>query len=392
MAVSEALFAAWALVVVIVTTVACVRSRPMPRRAGAPSNRVLLLRPVSGAPRWLAHTLARVPMGFTGRVLLCVDRHEDPARPITRAAAAALRRAGVDARAIVASGPGFNRKVVQLADAITRHGADTDVVLVADADVDLASLDLDALWGALEPEVAACWVPCVETRATTLADRASRAVLGASLHAFPVLAGIDRGLFVGKLFAVRADALARIGGFARLADHLGEDAALSRALRADGARVARAPGHVRSMAVDRGAREVFARFVRWALVVRAQRVHLLASYPLLFAPMLLAIVGALALGTPAALTAASAVLASRWVLAAVAMRRCGRRIRALDVVVGAAISDALLLAAFARACISGRVRWRERELRLGRDGRLCAPAQEKPADRIESAHERALGR
>lgn len=388
----EVVFAAWAVVVVIVTVVACVRSRPLPRRSAASPDRVLLVRPVSGATPWLEHALRRMPRGFGGRVLLCVDDPRDPARPITRAVAAELRRNAIDAGAIVADGAGINRKVAQLADAMARHGAHVDVVLIADADVDLASLDLDALWGALAPDVAACWMPCIETRATTFADRASRAVLGASLHAFPVLAGIDRELFVGKLFAVRTDALARIGGFARIADRLGEDAAFARALRAEGEPMARAPGHVRSMAVGRSAREIFARFVRWALVVRAQRAHLLASYPLLFAPTPLALVGALAIRTPAAVASASLVLASRWVLAAVAMRRCERRVRVLDVVVDAAISDVLVLAAFARACLSRRVRWREHELRLGRDGRLRAPAQQHPGDRIESAHERALGR
>jgi ceramide glucosyltransferase len=394
MAVTDVLLAAWALLVASVSIVACTRRPPANATGGAPPDRVLLVRPVSGTPRWLAQALVQVPLGFTGRILLCVDRPDDPARPITRAAAAILRRRGIDARAIVASGAGCNRKVAQLTDAVARHGSGRDVVVVADADVDLASLELANLWGALGPDVAACWMPCVEPRANSLGDRMSRAVLGASLHAFPVLAAIDRRLFVGKLFAVRTDALARIGGFARVADHLGEDAELARALRESGGLVVLAPGLVGSRAVDRGLDEVFARFVRWVLVVRSQRPHLLGSYPLLFAPTPILGAGAVAIGSTTAAVTVVVALASRWMLAAVAMRRCGRAVTVLDIVVDAALSDVLVLAAFARACASRRVRWRDRELRVGRDGRLRSaadPAKQQSAHDVERTHEGAVG-
>jgi hypothetical protein len=74
---------------------------------------VLLVRPCTGAPPWLAGALATMPPDWPsdGRVLLTIATPDDAARPIVRAAAAALRARGVDAHAIVACAPGSNRKV-----------------------------------------------------------------------------------------------------------------------------------------------------------------------------------------------------------------------------------------------------------------------------------------
>jgi ceramide glucosyltransferase len=236
---------------------------------------------------------------------------------------------------------------------LAEHGRSRDVLVVADADVDLAEMSLVALAGGLSPRLAARWAPVVERDADTWPDRASRAVLTASLHAFPVLAALDRDLLVGKALAIDTDALARIGGLASLADG-----------------------------------EVFERYVRWILVVRAQRPARLASYPLLFAAMPVACVLAIVAAVPGAATLA---LASRAIVAAVAAHRSGRGLAA---VADAPLADLLLLAAFVRACGPARVRWRDRELRLGEGGRVQAPtdaAQHRPRHGIERAHDHALG-
>jgi ceramide glucosyltransferase len=390
---------AWALAIAAVSTMAIVRNPRRAPRDDAAEGRLLLVRPCTGAPRWLAEALRTMPPGWpaSGRVLLTVAHANDAARPITRAAAAALRRCGVDARAIVAAAPGCNRKVAQLQAALASHGSDRDVLVVADADVDLASLDLAALRTALGPNVAACFAPPVELEASSVADRASRAVLTASLHAFPLLANLDHDLLVGKAFALRLSALARIGGLAPLAEFLGEDAELARRLRRAGHGIACLPTSVRSFASDRGWPEVFARYVRWALVLRAQRTSHMAAYPLLFAATPLLLTGALAVGiaAPAAAAASAIALASRLAVAMAAARRCGRELRLGAAIVDAALADALLLAAFARAVLVRRVRWGDRDLRLGADGRLqpsAGDAQDESGDRIERAGEPAIER
>ena len=388
---------AWALAVAAVSVVAIARRpRPVARQSTAP-GRLVLVRPCTGAPRWLARALRTMPWGWpaSGRVVLTVAHADDPARPITRAAAAALRRRGVDAHAIVVTEPGCNRKVAQLVGALASHGSDRDVLLVADADVDLASLDLVALWGSLTSDVAVCWAPPVELDARTLADHASRAVLTASLHAFPLLAGLDRELLVGKTFAVRLSALAQIGGLAPLTDYLGEDAELARRLRQAGHRIACAPAPVRSFSGDRDGSEVFDRYVRWALVLRAQRTPRMAAYPVLFAATPLVVAGTLASGISIWTNAAACAIAvaSRLAVAVVATRRCGREPGLGGALVDMLLADGLLLVAFARACVVRRVRWRDRELRLGPHGRLqptAAAAQHEAGDRVERTGEYAL--
>ncbi|MFO0634076.1 MAG: hypothetical protein U0168_14620 [Nannocystaceae bacterium] len=76
-------------------------------------------------------------------------------------------------------------------------GADADVIVVVDADVDLGSLDLAALLAPLGipcTDVGVTWAAPIEADlATTLGGRLSQAILGGSLHAFSLLAALDPG-------------------------------------------------------------------------------------------------------------------------------------------------------------------------------------------------------
>ena len=388
---------AWAVALAVTSTVALARTSRAPRERVAAPGRVLLVRTCTGAPPGLADALRTLPSEWpsSARLIFTVADERDAARPITRAVAAALRREGVDAIAVVARAPGINRKVTQLVAALASFAADREVLVVADADVDLGSLDVAALWAGLASDAAACWAPPVELDARSFADRASRAVLTASLHAFPLLANLDRDLLVGKAFAIRLSALAQIGGLAPVAAYLGEDAALAHRLRVAGHRVRPAAVPVRSLARDRGWAEVFDRYVRWALVLRSQRTALLAAYPLLFAatPLVLALAFALGVSAPANAAACVVAIASRLAVAAGGARRCGRNSGLGSALVDALLADVLLLAAFARACVLRRVRWRDREMRLGADGRLqplAEPTQHESRDRVEAAREAAL--
>jgi ceramide glucosyltransferase len=198
-------------------------------------------------------------------------------------------------------------------------------------------------------------------------------VLCGSMHAFPLLGTLDRAGLVGKTFAVRSDALREIGGFSSLVRHLGEDMELARRLRDRGWSVRMHEQVVRSRACDRSILDVFMRFVRWMLVLRAQRPRLLPSVALLIAatPLVLALVAATTRFAPlVAPFVLCALVFARLGVAQTAARSAGRTTNLVRACLDSVISDLFLLAAFIRALGPRRVRWRERDLRLGPGGLL----------------------
>ncbi|WP_437781539.1 glycosyltransferase [Sorangium sp. So ce1097] len=355
--------------------------------AAAGALRVLVVRPCAGQEPHLERTLrslagARLPASASARCVFAVADAGDGALPAASAAAEALRAAAIPAEVALTAAAAPNRKAAQLAAVVARETAPFDVVVVADSDVDLDGVDLDALVGPLRDgarpaPLDAVWAPPVEVApASSLGDRASAAVLGASLHAFPLLAGLDPRGLVGKLFAVRADALAAAGGFAALTAHLGEDMELSRRLLARrGARgtIAAAPLVAPSLAAGRALRDVIARYARWITVIRAQRPALLASYPALFfaTPLIAALAVVAAPAAPVAAAAAAAIAAaSRLAVAAYAARMAGRRASLLAAAADACLADLVLGAAFLRALSSRTVVWRSVRFTIDRRGLL----------------------
>lgn len=376
----------WALAVGCVEVeavrrLAFARLRPPRPPGGAIAARVLVIRPCAGRDPWLDKALTSLASARRSFALACriaVADASDGAHPAAVAAAGALAAAGIDATVILTAPRGPNRKAAQLAAVVAAEEAPFDLILVADGDVDLAGADLDALVAPLlaRPDLGSTWAPPVEVSpARTLGDRASGALLGASLHAFPLLARLDRGGLVGKLFAVRAAALAQVGGFGALTAHLGEDMELSRRLRRAGLAVEAAPIVARSLASGRTWDQVEDRFGRWIKVIRAQRPALLASYPLLFFATLPIVALALA-AAPSSPAIAAAVIAAavalRLAVAFAASSASGRRVALADV----ALADALLACAFLRALRSRRVVWRDKALRIDRRG-LLRPVEEE---------------
>lgn len=345
---------------------------PIDKQLVAPRPRVLVVRPSAGDEPGLAHnlcSLADAHTPFELRCRLAVADVSDAAFPVAQRAASELAARGLDARVVLTAARGPNRKVSQLHHVLVAEDADSfDIVLVADSDVDLASADLGALVAPLcGPSPAdATWAPPAEHGpALTAGDRASHALLGASLHAFPLLAGLDRRGLVGKLFAVRCAALGAIGGFGALAEHLGEDMELARRLLARGGRIEDAPLVARSMASGRSMEQVVARFARWLMVIRAQRPSLLASYPALFFATPLILLLAL-LGAPAApvvaLAAATLATLARLGVAFAAARAAGRSPSFVSSIHEAILGDLLLARAFVRALGTRQVTWRGTQL------------------------------
>ncbi len=353
-------------------------------RRAPPASRslddVVLLRPCAGAEPDLAGRLAET--GGARSVVLAVGTYADLATPAAGIAVLDLHQRGLTANLVETRAVGPNHKVDQLARALAlASGArGRDVIVVADSDVDLAGVDLTALVAELDdPTVGAVWAPPVEAGEVALAgDAVSHAVLDASLHAFPLLAGIDPNGMVGKLFAIRREALEAVGGFDALRTHLGEDMELARRLQARGLRVVASSLVARSRAAERPLADVHARYVRWLQVVRAQRTALLATYPLLLAPapvlLLAAVLGTL--GSDSTVVVASAVGVAVRVAVAVAARLAAGLSAAPLLATGQAlVADVALLGALACALASRRVSWRRTELLLGAGGKLVEPAR-----------------
>lgn len=383
MSVLGALALGWSIGVATVSTVAIARSlrrRPAPLGELPSSTRVVVVRPCAGVEPSLHDNLASTAAAATRglvEVWLAVESTTDPAHAALACAAHGLVDAGRAARVLVTGADAPNRKAAQLARVVDEAGVVAgDVVVVADSDVALGAGDVDRVVATLvaSEDIAIAWAPPAERGpAETLADRASEAVLGASLQAFPLLASLDEVGIVGKLFAVRAEALASVGGFGALAATLGEDVALAERLRAAGRATARADVVARSTARGRSLDAVVTRFARWMLVVRSQRPHLLASYPLLFAatPLVLGVSALAARGAPAAACASAALaVGTRVGVALTARRAAGHATTLAQACADAARADALLLAAFARALGTRRVAWRRVALHVGPGGAL----------------------
>ncbi|MRG94235.1 glycosyltransferase family 2 protein [Polyangium spumosum] len=344
---------------------------------------VLVVRPCAGNEPSLERTLAslaRAKRSFDVRCRFAIEDESDLALPAATRAKEALARAGIEAEIVFTGGGGPNRKAAQLAAAA--EGA--DVLIVTDSDVDLDGVDLDALVAPLVGPSPAwvAWAPPAEhAPPRTLGDHASAAVLGASLHAFPVLARLDPRGLVGKLFAIHASALAAIGGFGSLVDYLGEDMEIARRVRERGGSVVAVPIVARSLAEGRSWEAVIARFSRWLTVIRAQRPLLLWSYPALFFatwPIVL-LAAAFAFVVPnVALAAALLALGARLVIALVAAWAAGRSVGLISAIRDAVLADVVLAFAFTRALRSRTVTWRDRVLVVDRTGLLRQPSAVKP--------------
>lgn len=369
--VAAALALGWTFATASVTLFAWLRSAKRATTAAARTVDATLFRPCAGDEPSLALALASSSeAGELGaRIRFLVGSTDDAAWPTARRVADELVARGLDAEVIVTAARGPNHKADQLARGFAAAPAalvmvaDSDVVLRRDLVVELASSDADA-----------CWAPPIEIAPRTSADRVSACLLDGSLHAFGLLSALDPAGMVGKVFAIRRDALEAVGGFEALVDRLGEDMELARRLRALGRRVVAVPSTTWSLASGRGWSRTIDRYARWITVIRAQRPALLVSYPLLFgaAPLQLA----LAAISHEPLLVGSIVLAARLLGATFARVRSGRRVDA-GLFFFALAADLLLLTAFLVGISRRRFAWRGNTLAIGAGGALVASEVER---------------
>lgn len=346
-----------------------------------PPHHVLLLRPCAGAEPALPLTLRSARSLLAGnaevRCVFGVESREDAALAPAEDAARTLNECGIPASVVITHACTPNRKAAQL-ERMLAHGSPMEgIVVVADSDVDLAGLDLQAfLCPLFGPNPAlSVWAPPVETGPPlTWGDRASAAWLGASIHSFPLLGGLDPRGLVGKLFALRTETLEKIGGFSSLTHILGEDMEIARRISERGGRIEMAPFPARSLARGRSFSQAVHRFGRWLSMIRTQRPLLLLTYPgLFFATPLLCVASLPMLYITPKLSAGALLLAlsSRLLCAWAAAKSAQEgRVHALRLIQDAALADALMLAAFWHALSSRTIVWRRHTFSVGANGVL----------------------
>jgi ceramide glucosyltransferase len=352
-----------------------VRRGKLPQKIGLIKPSVLVMRPCAGHEASLERalaSLAKARRSFELRCSVAIESEDDTAVPAARRAIETLERAGITAQIVFTGGGGPNRKAAQLA-AVAN---DADVIIVADSDVDLEGANLDILVAPVVSQKPAwiAWAPPIEmAEPCTWGDRASEAVLGASLHSFPILARLDPRGLVGKLFAIRKNALVAIGGFGSLVNYLGEDMEIARRIRQGGGRVVSVPLIARSLASGRSWSAIVARFARWMTVIRAQRSILFWSYPGLFFATWPIVTVSLwySLTEPFyGFLSAGLVLTTRLFIAFFATHISGRPQRPLGILRDAFLADLMLACAFSRALRSRTVTWRDHVLVVDRAGTL----------------------
>jgi ceramide glucosyltransferase len=376
---------AWAAVLAWLALGAAIRRAALQRRtrALAPVStsdaRVLLVRPCAGAESGLLENLTSVrTVASVARltVVMSVDDPQDGARPVTESARDQLRAAGIDARAEVHAPIGPNRKAGML-DQVLRNHADWEFMVNVDSNIDLSDYPLDELLAPLlrDARVGASWGPWSELRTHPgLGARASEAVLGASLTAFPLLCGIYADGLVGKIWAARREALAECE-FESLTHYLGEDLEMANRLRAHGWGIVAVSTLGRARGSEASFEQVVERFGRWMLAVRGQRPQLLPTYPLFFfaTPLVLLLAGVGAFAEPMiALAAVGLAILGRMIVTLAAQHWSGRRMGLLPVIVEAGLGDLALGLAWVRALTRRDVEWRGHRLRVESDGRLTA--------------------
>jgi ceramide glucosyltransferase len=374
---------AWGAVLAWLALGAALRRAALQRRTRAQApvsaggKRVLLVRPCAGAESGLLENLTSVRTITSAAkltVVMTVDDPEDAARPIIEAAREQLRAAGVDARTDVLSPSGPNRKASMLGQ-VSREHDDWEFLVNVDSNVDLSDYPLDDLLAPLlrDPRVGASWGPWSELRLHPgLGPRASEAVLGASLTAFPLLCGIYADGLVGKIWAARREALAECE-FESLTHYLGEDLEMANRLRARGWKIVAASTLGRARGGEAHFKQVVERFGRWMLAVRGQRPQLLPTYLLFFfaTPLVLLLAGAGAFAEPMiALTAASLAILGRVIVTLAAQYWSGRRMGPVRVIVEAGLGDLALGLAWVWALTRRDLEWRGHRLRVEPDGRL----------------------
>jgi ceramide glucosyltransferase len=343
-------------------------------RAAPPAGPALpasILKPLHGAEPGLRRNLLstldqRHAAPF--EVLFGIPGGADGAGPV--AAAAMADRPEVAARLVAdprLHGP--NRKVSQLVNLAAR--AAHPVLVVADADMRVPPHWLTAVTAPLaDPAIGL--VTCLYQGEPGDGGLWSRlGALGIDWQFLPNAAlgeamGRANGCY-GATMALRAETLARIGGFEALAGLLADDHALGAAVRRLGLRVVLAPVLPLHVQAEPSLRALLAHELRWARTLRLLDPRgywgMGLTYPLV--PGLLA-----ALAAPRGLLVLAVALAARLWLALVADGVLGRP-RRMGRLALLPLRDVVSFAIWVAGLARGTVTWQGQRYRMDREGRMA---------------------
>ena len=327
--------------------------------SGLPS--VTILRPMKGLdPEADANLMSLCDQDYGGRVhiVLGADSEDDP----SIAAARRLKAARPDREVTIVVDPtqhGTNRKLSNLINMAPR--ASGEIIVISDSDVRLPRNGLSALVGALQPDAGLAYALYRGRPTGNLWSRiaaldvnarfAASVVVGQALGAHPVL---------GPTMAVRADALAKGGGFRRLQDVLADDFELGRMVREQGLSIVCPPMLIDHGFPERTLGELWRHELRWARTIRLLNPGGYAGSLITYVTPL-ALIGAALLGfSPFALDTLITLLIVRTILAVLA---CLEMQADLSVVWLFPLRDLLAFAVFLAAFFGDGVEWRGAPIR-----------------------------
>jgi ceramide glucosyltransferase len=242
---------------------------------------ITVLRPVCGLENNLAETLASgLTLDYPDyETLFCVASPSDPAIPLVRRLIA--EHPDRPARLLVGDDPvSVNPKLNNLIKGwrAARH----DWIVMADSNVAMQPDYLRRLVGRWDDATGMVCSPPLGTRPDGLAAELECAFLDSYQARFQLAADtLGIGFAQGKTMFTRRDILERAGGIEQLAGEVAEDAAATKAIRAQRLKVRLLDRVVSQPLGTRSFRDIWRRQIRWARLRRA-------SFPAQFAPELLA--------------------------------------------------------------------------------------------------------
>jgi ceramide glucosyltransferase len=342
--------------------------RPAPERADWPA--VSVLKPLHGGEPALDRALGSVLDQDYPAPVQWVFGVQDPADPaiavVERLRAA---RPGADIALVVDPTPhGANAKVANLINmaAEMKHGA----IVMADSDIAVAPDYLRQVVGALLASgVGVVTCPYRGEGVTGVWSRL--AAMGLSYQFLPSVAvGVGLGMAtpcMGSTIALRAETLARIGGFAAFADQLADDYAIGAAVRALGLRSVVAPVVVIHQSSEATLGELVRHELRWARTIRGVDPAGYAGSGVMHAVPLALVAVILTGASPASLAVLAAALICRLWMMSQADGAAGATRADWPL---APLRDILSLAVFLGSFFGRGVDWRGVRYRVDRQGGL----------------------
>jgi ceramide glucosyltransferase len=344
---------------------ACVRHRRHKRKHSGFEPPISILKPVHGLdPNMLRALVSQAEQNYPEfEILFGVNDAVDPAIPVIHQLREAFPMRRIEL--FVGTKPAQNAKVGILGN-LAEH-ARYDVWLVSDSDIRVTPEYLRQVAGPLEDSGVGV-VTCLY-RPVPYSAASSWEAFGIAIDFMPStlvapLVGV-REFGLGSTLCFRAEDLETAGGFAALADYIADDYQLARRIVQLGKPAYLSEYVVETSLGDASWRGAFEHQLRWARTIKASKGAGFAGLPVTHTGVWIVVALLLHLWAAAALLAVvrvAAALASGWLVIRF------RRQPAWALL--APIWDLYAFAVWLFSYTSNEVRWREKQLRIGPEGKI----------------------